>query len=288
MQVMFIRFVAVALLTLSLLATAGSAQTAAELLQKGIYAQETAGDLDAALQIYRQVVGSAGNQRALAAQAQMRIVGILLQKGDNAGATLEFNILVQNYADQKEIIASIAARLGAVLRSTTFLPTAPPKLTKGTLENGLYHHTLTGTEIRVPAGWSIIGDGGSSGGGEAVGLADNSGLSYFVWMISDAANSAAEIPAVLDRDVEYKLHQRTADGLPNFKMRGTAFKFRSGNRQGVTVAFEFGSADKLQIEYDTYVRTEKTMVYFRTICPAASFSMAQDSRQFILEATVLP
>jgi hypothetical protein len=176
---MFIRFVTVAMLALSLLATAGSAQTAAELLQKGIYAQETAGDLDAAILIYRQVISTAGDNRSLAAQAQMRIVGILLQKGDTAGATLEFNILVQNYADQKDIIASIAARLGAVLRSSGSLPTTPPKLTKGTLENGIYHHMLTGTEIRVPAGWSITGDGGSSGGGEAVLLADNSGQSYF-------------------------------------------------------------------------------------------------------------
>jgi hypothetical protein len=285
---MLIRFVTVAMLALSLLATAGSAQTAAELLQKGIYTQETAGDLDAAIQIYRQVISSAGNNRPLAAQAQMRIVGVLLQKGDTAGASLEFNILMQNYADQKEIIASIAARLGAVLRSSGTFPTTPPKLTKGTLENGLYRHTATGTEFRIPPGWSITNDGPSSGGGEAVMFRDgSSGQSYFVWLIANP-QKLADIPIALDQDVEYKLHQRTVDAVDGFKMRpGTLFKWGAGTRQGISVAFEFNQNGP-QIEYDTWMRSDKNLLYFRAICPASNITMVQDSLHLLTEATTVP
>jgi hypothetical protein len=110
-QVMFIRFVAVAMLALSLLATAGSAQTAAELLQKGIYTQDTAGDLDAAIKIYRQVISSAGNQRALAGQAQYRLVVCMLRKNDRGAADKEFQILAQYFADQQDLVSQARALL---------------------------------------------------------------------------------------------------------------------------------------------------------------------------------
>jgi tetratricopeptide (TPR) repeat protein len=101
---MFLRFVTVAMLGLSLLATAGSAQTAAELLQKGIYSQETAGDLDAAIQIYRQVIASAGTPRPLAAQAQYRLAQCLRQKGAAADAAREFKKVIEGYPEERELV----------------------------------------------------------------------------------------------------------------------------------------------------------------------------------------
>ncbi|MGD0498084.1 MAG: energy transducer TonB [Bryobacteraceae bacterium] len=108
---MFTKLAAAAALA-ALLVTLAPAQTAAELLQKGIYTQQTAGDVDAAIQIYRQVIATSGDQRALAGQAQMQIVGAMLQKGDLVGASQEFSTLVTDYADQKALIASVAARMG--------------------------------------------------------------------------------------------------------------------------------------------------------------------------------
>ncbi len=101
---MFLRFVTVAMLAFSLLVTGGSAQTAAELLQKGIYTQETAGDLDAAIQIYRQVISSAGNQRALAAQAQYRLAQCLRQKSAAADAAREFKKVIEGYPEERELV----------------------------------------------------------------------------------------------------------------------------------------------------------------------------------------
>ena len=56
-------FVMVALLTVM----TGYAQTAAEQMQKGIYTQESAGDLDGAIAIYRQIVNSGSSPRDTAA-----------------------------------------------------------------------------------------------------------------------------------------------------------------------------------------------------------------------------
>ena len=310
---MFIRFVAVAILALSLLATAGSAQTAAQLLQKGIYAQQTAGDADGAIKIYQQVIGMAGVDHAIAARAQMQIVSAFLQKGDLPGAAREFNTLKLNYGDQKEVVSAatmavqLAAHASSAHPTTSVQPipsvqtipsaqTSPstPRLTKGTLANGVYHHTTTGTEIRVPAGWSITGDALSSGGGECVLLNDSSGQSYFVWMMSDPV-SAAEIPATLQHDADRKLLQRTGEGVQGFGVRpGTLFKFlngtarEGGTRQVVTVAFDFVSGTTSMIEYGTWVRTEKTFVYFRGICPASSTDAVQAGMQMLLSATDLP
>jgi outer membrane protein assembly factor BamD (BamD/ComL family) len=74
-----------------------AAQTAAELLQKGIYAQETEGKLDDAIQIYRQIVNSAPNPREIGAQAQYRLAQALLQKDDTNGAAQEFARLTRDY-----------------------------------------------------------------------------------------------------------------------------------------------------------------------------------------------
>ena len=73
------------------LATAGWAQTAAERYEKGLFNQQTAGNLDAAIEAYRQAIASAGADRALAGRAQVQLIGALLQKGDTQGASREFN-----------------------------------------------------------------------------------------------------------------------------------------------------------------------------------------------------
>jgi hypothetical protein len=84
-------------------ATAG-AQSGADLLQKGIYAQETLGDLDGAIRIYRQVTGSATAPKQLAAQAQYQLVLCMLQKGDRAAAAHELDLLTRDFPDQQDFI----------------------------------------------------------------------------------------------------------------------------------------------------------------------------------------
>jgi tetratricopeptide (TPR) repeat protein len=80
-------------------------QSTADLLQKGIYTQETVGDLDGAIKIYRQIVNSASHSRTYAAQAQYRLAQCLLKKGDKAEAAKAFEKLVQDYSEEKELVA---------------------------------------------------------------------------------------------------------------------------------------------------------------------------------------
>ena len=46
----------------------------ADLLEQGIYTQETLGDLDKAIQIYQQVADQAGESRTYGAQALYRLI----------------------------------------------------------------------------------------------------------------------------------------------------------------------------------------------------------------------
>jgi TonB family protein len=93
----------------SLTLITGYAQTATELMQKGIYTQETAGDLDGAIAIYHQIVNSGNSPRDLAAEAQYRLAQSLLQKGDLPNAAQEFEKLARNYADYGKLVSSLAS-----------------------------------------------------------------------------------------------------------------------------------------------------------------------------------
>ena len=63
-----------------LLAAPALAQDATVLLQRGIYREETAGDLDGAIQVYRQVLAAGPQAKAYQAQAQERLKACLLRK----------------------------------------------------------------------------------------------------------------------------------------------------------------------------------------------------------------
>src|ERR1039457_5637365 len=98
------------LLLLAIMSILGRAQLAAaaspsELLEQGIYPEETKGAVDAALKLYQQVVTEAKAGQAVAAQAQYR-VGVCYYKKKNYGeANAAFEKLLKDYPDQKDLIA---------------------------------------------------------------------------------------------------------------------------------------------------------------------------------------
>jgi hypothetical protein len=62
----------------ALLATAGAAQTpSAQLLEKGIFTEETVGDLDGAIRIYRQILAAPQVARDVAVQTEFRLAEAL-------------------------------------------------------------------------------------------------------------------------------------------------------------------------------------------------------------------
>jgi hypothetical protein len=98
------RYLVVSILA-AILAIPASAQTPADLFQKAIHAQETTGDLDGAIRIFRQVAAETRN-RPLAAQAQYQLVLCMLQKGDRPGASKELDALARNFPEQPDLFAS--------------------------------------------------------------------------------------------------------------------------------------------------------------------------------------
>src|SRR5262245_27173257 len=65
----------------------GLAQTQTNLLQKGIFTEDTLGDLDAAIQIYRQVLAAHSVPRSIEEQAQLRLSESLRKKGQTPQAS---------------------------------------------------------------------------------------------------------------------------------------------------------------------------------------------------------
>jgi hypothetical protein len=90
----------------SVLTTAqiAAAASPSDLLEQGIYSEETKGDIDAALKLYQQVVTEAKAGQTVAAQAQYRL-GVCFYKQKNyAQANAAFLKLIRDYPDQKDLI----------------------------------------------------------------------------------------------------------------------------------------------------------------------------------------
>lgn len=95
--------------------TAAGDESPSELLEKGIYTEQTVGDLDAAMAIYRQIIAEEKENRPFAARAQLRLGLCQLKKGDKAEATKTFEDLVERFPDQKDEVAQAREHLEPAL-----------------------------------------------------------------------------------------------------------------------------------------------------------------------------
>src|SRR5438309_11081005 len=93
------------LMSLFSLTDIGFAASPSELLEKGIYSEETKGDLDAAMKLYHQIVAEGKEGQAVAAQAQYRLGVCYYKKKNYTEATAAFEKLVKDYPEQKELLA---------------------------------------------------------------------------------------------------------------------------------------------------------------------------------------
>jgi hypothetical protein len=226
-----------------------AAQTPAELLQKGIYTQETAGDPDGALQIYRQITASAPSQSPVAAQAQFRIAEVLLRKGDLNGAAVEFNILATRYSEHQALIAKMANRLGAVHNQVT-----------GTVRDGRYRNNRTGLELALAAPWKTTYSGPSSDDGDMVSVSDGSSVDFGVWMRPEES-SAAEIPEKLRASVPAKAKMN--EGTPGFAFRPESIQPRTiAGQQALSAIADYVEDGEKRAAIYTWIYTPKTHVLF--------------------------
>jgi tetratricopeptide (TPR) repeat protein len=89
-----------------------------ERLQKGIYYQETAGDFDRAIKIYRLIEAP----RAASAQAQYRIGLCFEEQGQTSEARSTLEKLVREYPDQPEVVSLAKSFLTSLERGAGLTP----------------------------------------------------------------------------------------------------------------------------------------------------------------------
>ncbi len=110
------------------------AQRLSDLLEEGIYNQETTGDLDAALEKFSQIEREAVAVRRIAAEALYRMGEYYLTKGDNAAASAQFEKVLSQYGDDRLATAKARRQLASKAKKRpatrpVVLRTVPPTLT---------------------------------------------------------------------------------------------------------------------------------------------------------------
>lgn len=291
---MFTKLMAASVFTASLLAIPGSAQSAAELLQKGIYAQQTAGDLDSAIRIFRQIASSpAPGQRAYAAQAQYLLVQSLIRKGDFLVASQELQKLAVDYPDYKDLAKSLFTSVtGGTVRvaNAAVLPRcSTPDL--GTFLGGHYQHKKTGVQFDLPQDWSVPCTV-PSGIGEMALLVDaavKGVVSAFAWMTSENI-PAGDIHSRLHWDLAEKEGSRRSQYAENYAYRLDSVKDATiGGQQALVAIADYVDNGNKMTEYHTWIYTTKTRVYFsaRGIAPS-DLPQFQPVFERIIQSAIVP
>jgi hypothetical protein len=255
------------------------AQTPAELLQKAIYTQETVGDLDEALRLYRQITASSVSQSPVAAQAQFRIAEVMLQKGDLNGAAMEFSTLANRFSEHQDLIAKMARRLRGA--------GGAKEASVGTIQNGRYRHKKTGVEIPLASTWKNLSDGESSDNGEMVVLSDGSPVTFAVWMRAEAS-TPSEIQAKLSGAPAAKV-KMNAD-TPSFAFRPASIQSRIiGGQQALTGVADYLADGQPTATIYTWIFTAKThVVFIASGIPAADVASVQSRFDQFVASSVVP
>jgi mono/diheme cytochrome c family protein len=113
---MTVRLVVGALFTLTL-SLALLAQNAQQTYQRALALEQATGNLKEAIQLYSQVVKSAGKDRALAARALIRIAGAQEKLGQQSEAADAYAQVLKTYPDQRDQSAIAQERLDALRRT---------------------------------------------------------------------------------------------------------------------------------------------------------------------------
>jgi len=103
-------FVLLAAMTMLALQTA-RAESPAMLLEKGVFAEETKGDIDAAMKIYKQIIDDAQANRKHVAQAHYRLGMCLLKKKQYTKAEAVFRKVIAEFSKEAKLVARAQKQL---------------------------------------------------------------------------------------------------------------------------------------------------------------------------------
>jgi Tol biopolymer transport system component len=100
-------------LALAIVVQGNIQQSAEQLYQAGIYAEEVDGDLQKAIQIFTQIIENFGDKKEIAADAQLH-VGLCYEKLGKSEAINAYEQVLKNYAGQTKQVAAARERLAAL------------------------------------------------------------------------------------------------------------------------------------------------------------------------------
>src|SRR5688500_4528420 len=89
--------------------------SAAELLEKAIYTEETQGELKAAAAFYQAIINDPNAARSLVAQAHLRLGLCELKLGNKPQAIIELDKLTQQFPDKDKLLAMVEQHMPQVL-----------------------------------------------------------------------------------------------------------------------------------------------------------------------------
>ena len=92
-------------------ASPARAESALVMLEKGIYAEQTKGDVDAAVKIYQKILDDTQANRKFVAQAQYRLGVCYTKKKQTDKAVAAFKTLIATYGEQEALVALARERL---------------------------------------------------------------------------------------------------------------------------------------------------------------------------------
>ncbi|MFH1920031.1 MAG: tetratricopeptide repeat protein [Planctomycetota bacterium] len=93
---------------------AARAESVEERLHKGVYQEETVGDLEAAMKIYQEIVADAKANRPHVAQAKYRLGMCHVKKGENEKAVATFEELIKEFPGQANLLEQARGQLAAL------------------------------------------------------------------------------------------------------------------------------------------------------------------------------
>ncbi|MGA2740722.1 MAG: hypothetical protein ABSG65_25205 [Bryobacteraceae bacterium] len=157
----------------------------------------------------------------------------------------------------------------------------------GTLENGIYHHNLTGIQFTLPPDWVIVNQDWSSDGAQFVLVRDTVlNLTGLVWLKKRAIDPA-NIPSVMSRRLDCKAAQR--NNLEGYKYRPESIQNTTiGGRPALSAVADYVSGGKPMVEYLTWVDGAKSRVVFESRMPASGLADFQGRFDALIESAIVP
>lgn len=216
--------------------SSAAAQSAAELLQRAIYAERTAGDVAAARRLYRDVIAvtAAGSELRTSAEQRLRA---LEAKGEVPKA-----------------VPSPGTPRAVATGTRADSPLA-------TLEGNRYRHHGTDLSLMLPNGWRLRGTMPSSDNGDMAmfsTIAPSASIS--LWLIRES-NDAAAIHQRLDASPRNKELARRGS-YPEYRLRPDSIQRTIVNGHEAMVAIADYQIDgKAMSEYMTWIFSEQTHAF---------------------------